>query len=118
MEITAPAPQTAVAGRAEAERRVFAKIGWRLMPLLILSYILNYLDRTNVSFAALTMRDAIGLSVNRSITMCKRLVMSTGLVVGAVAAIWQASAIAGAPAVQRSNRVAGASVLGASYAVG
>jgi MFS transporter, ACS family, tartrate transporter len=62
MEITARPPQTAVAGRAEAERRVFAKIGWRLMPLLILSYILNYLDRTNVSFAALTMRDAIGLS--------------------------------------------------------
>jgi len=47
---------------ADAERRVFAKIAWRLMPLLILSYILNYLDRTNVSFAALTMRDAIGLS--------------------------------------------------------
>ena len=46
----------------EAERRVFAKIGWRLMPILILSYILNYLDRTNISFAALTMRDAIGLS--------------------------------------------------------
>src|SRR5687768_15733697 len=62
MEVTAPAPQAAVVERAEAERRVFAKIGWRLMPLLILSYILNYLDRTNVSFAALTMRDAIGLS--------------------------------------------------------
>ena len=34
-------------------------IGWRLMPLLIVSYILNYLDRTNVSFAALTMNDAM-----------------------------------------------------------
>ena len=47
---------------ADAERRVFAKIGWRLMPILILSYILNYLDRTNVSFAALTMNEAIGLT--------------------------------------------------------
>ena len=47
---------------AEAERRVFAKIGWRLMPILIVSYILNYLDRTNVSFAALTMNEAIGLT--------------------------------------------------------
>ena len=46
----------------EAERRVFAKIGWRLMPILTLSYILNYLDRTNVSFAALTMNEAIGLT--------------------------------------------------------
>ena len=45
-----------------AERRVFARIGWRLMPLLIASYILNYLDRTNVSFAALTMNEALGLT--------------------------------------------------------
>jgi ACS family tartrate transporter-like MFS transporter len=51
-----------VPATAEAERRVFAKIGWRLMPILTLSYILNYLDRTNVSFAALTMNEAIGLS--------------------------------------------------------
>jgi D-galactonate transporter len=48
--------------RAEAERRVFSKIGWRLMPLLILSYVLNYLDRTNVSFAGLTMKGDLGLS--------------------------------------------------------
>jgi D-galactonate transporter len=44
------------------ERLVFAKIGRRLMPLLIVSYILNYLDRTNVGFAALTMNEAIGLT--------------------------------------------------------
>jgi sugar phosphate permease len=49
----------------EAERRVFAKIGWRLMPILTVSYILNYLDRTNVSFAALTMNEAIGLTATQ-----------------------------------------------------
>ena len=49
----------------DAERRVFAKIGWRLMPILTLSYILNYLDRTNVSFAALTMNEAIGLTATQ-----------------------------------------------------
>jgi MFS family permease len=32
------------------------------MPVLIVSYILNYLDRTNISFAALTMNDALGLT--------------------------------------------------------
>ncbi|HLG59068.1 MAG TPA: MFS transporter [Vicinamibacterales bacterium] len=47
---------------AEAERRVFAKIGWRLMPILILSYVFNYLDRNNVGFAGLTMNQAIGLT--------------------------------------------------------
>lgn len=51
--------------RQDAERRVFAKIGWRLMPILTFSYILNYLDRTNVSFAALTMNEAIGLTATQ-----------------------------------------------------
>ena len=55
-------PAVSVASSSARERRVFAKIGWRLMPLLITSYILNYLDRTNVSFAALTMNQALGLS--------------------------------------------------------
>ena len=42
-----------------AERQVFAKIGWRLMPVLTTAYVLNYLDRTNVGFAALTMNQAM-----------------------------------------------------------
>ena len=46
----------------EIERRVFAKISWRLMPLLSCSYVLNYLDRNNISFAALTMNREIGLT--------------------------------------------------------
>jgi ACS family tartrate transporter-like MFS transporter len=45
-----------------AESRVFSKITWRLMPLLIAGYVFNYLDRNNVGFAALTMNRAIGLS--------------------------------------------------------
>jgi sugar phosphate permease len=56
--VTLSAPSVA----PEAERRVFAKIGWRLMPILILAYIFNYLDRNNVGFAGLTMNQAIGLS--------------------------------------------------------
>ena len=50
---------------ADAERRVFAKIGWRLMPILILAYIFNYLDRNNVGFAGLTMNQAIGLTATQ-----------------------------------------------------
>src|SRR5690242_3574763 len=48
-----------------AERQVFAKIGRRLMPVLTTAYVLNYLDRTNVSFAALTMNQAIGLTATQ-----------------------------------------------------
>ena len=49
----------------DAERRIFTKIAWRLMPLLVASYILNYLDRTNISFAALTMNQAVGLTATQ-----------------------------------------------------
>jgi len=66
VEPTAPTMPT-VTDRAaqDAERRIFAKIGWRLMPLLVLSYIFNYLDRNNVGFAGLTMNEAIGLSATQ-----------------------------------------------------
>jgi MFS family permease len=59
-----PAPATgSLAAATDAEvRRVFAKIGWRVMPILTTAYILNYLDRTNIAFAALTMREAIGIT--------------------------------------------------------
>ena len=63
--VTPPPPPPPDADVSAAERRVFTRIGWRLMPLLIASYILNYLDRTNVSFAALTMNDAIGLTAEQ-----------------------------------------------------
>jgi D-galactonate transporter len=35
---------------------------WRLLPFLGLCYLLNYIDRTNVGFAALTMNADLGLS--------------------------------------------------------
>ncbi|HUO91106.1 MAG TPA: MFS transporter [Rhizomicrobium sp.] len=41
---------------------VFAKATWRLIPFMVLLYIVAYLDRVNVSFAALTMNREIGLS--------------------------------------------------------
>jgi MFS transporter, ACS family, tartrate transporter len=40
----------------------FRKIMWRLMPLLTVAYILNYLDRGNIGFAALQMNKEIGLT--------------------------------------------------------
>ena len=49
----------------EAAERVFVKIAWRLMPLLISGYVLNYLDRNNVGFAALTMNRELGLNATQ-----------------------------------------------------
>ncbi len=56
------APPAPVSSTADDQRRVFAKIAWRVMPILTVSYVLNYLDRTNIAFASLTMNRAIGLS--------------------------------------------------------
>lgn len=48
-----------------SDDRVFAKIAWRLMPLLVVGYVLNYLDRNNLGFAALTMNQELGLTATQ-----------------------------------------------------
>jgi MFS family permease len=45
-----------------AEHRLFQKIAWRLLPVLTLAYVFNYLDRNNIGFAALTMNRELGLT--------------------------------------------------------
>jgi ACS family tartrate transporter-like MFS transporter len=47
---------------ADMERRTFRKVILRLMPILIVAFVLNYIDRTNIGFAALTMNRDLGLS--------------------------------------------------------
>ncbi len=44
------------------EARTIGKVSARFLPLLIVCYFVAYLDRVNVSFAALTMRADLGLS--------------------------------------------------------
>jgi MFS transporter, ACS family, tartrate transporter len=44
------------------QRRVLKKTAWRLVPLLTLAYVVNYLDRSNIGFAALTMNKDLGLT--------------------------------------------------------
>ena len=44
------------------EQRTISKVSRRLIPFLMICYFVAYLDRVNVSFAALTMRADIGLS--------------------------------------------------------
>lgn len=50
---------------ADLERRAFSKIAWRLVPILTAGYLLNYLDRNNIGFAALTMNRQIGLTATQ-----------------------------------------------------
>ena len=44
------------------ERSTMRKVYWRLLPLTMVMYFLCYIDRINVSFAALTMNKDIGLT--------------------------------------------------------
>ena len=44
------------------EQRTIAKVSRRLVPFLMLCYFVAYLDRVNVSFAALTMNQDLGIS--------------------------------------------------------
>jgi MFS transporter, ACS family, tartrate transporter len=46
----------------EFQRRTILKVSWRLMPLIVLSYLIAYIDRTNIAFAALTMNKDLGFS--------------------------------------------------------
>jgi MFS family permease len=46
----------------ETEQSAIRKIAWRFVPLLTIAYLFNYLDRTCLGFAALTMNKDIGLS--------------------------------------------------------
>ncbi len=47
---------------AELRSRALAKAAWRFLPILTVAYLFNYLDRTSVGFAALTMNRDIGLN--------------------------------------------------------
>ena len=46
------------------EQRTMARVSARLVPFLIVCYFIAYLDRVNVSFAALTMNKDLGLSAS------------------------------------------------------
>src|ERR1700736_2902662 len=41
------------------------RAAWRVIPLLALGYIVSYIDRANISFAALTMNRDLGLSATQ-----------------------------------------------------
>ncbi|KVD49797.1 hypothetical protein WS61_04325 [Burkholderia sp. ABCPW 11] len=50
---------------ASIEQRAVRKAAWRFIPLLALAYFFNYLDRTSVGFAALTMNRDLGLTATQ-----------------------------------------------------
>ena len=45
----------------EFQRRTIVKVAWRLLPLVVVAYLVAYIDRTNIAVAALTMNKDLGI---------------------------------------------------------
>ncbi|NEX61082.1 MFS transporter [Noviherbaspirillum galbum] len=48
----------------DIERRTLRKITWRIVPFIMLLYFIAYIDRVNIGFAALTMKQDLGFSAS------------------------------------------------------
>ena len=44
------------------QRQTMRKVYWRILPFTFILYLICYLDRVNIGFAALTMNKDLGLS--------------------------------------------------------
>jgi len=53
--------ETPFALSAEESQKLYSKITWRLIPLLFVCYIIAYIDRINVGFAKLQLREVLGV---------------------------------------------------------
>lgn len=49
----------------ELQRSAVRKNGWRFLPILTLAFIINYMDRTSIGFAALTMNHDLGITATQ-----------------------------------------------------
>jgi MFS family permease len=57
-----PTPDASTRGAAAFEDATYRKVTWRLLPCLMLCYLVAYLDRVNVGFARLQMLADLGFS--------------------------------------------------------
>ncbi|MDQ0560164.1 D-galactonate transporter [Rhizobium mesoamericanum] len=62
MTLQTQAPVDGVYAAQAVEDRAYGKVFWRIVPFLMLCYVVAYLDRVNVGFAKLEMSSELGLS--------------------------------------------------------
>src|SRR5471030_2704081 len=61
MEMSIPIAPEATGRDTVAEKQTMRRVSWRLMPFLTLAFLLCYIDRVNLGFAAIQMNVAVGL---------------------------------------------------------
>ncbi|MDM0117672.1 MFS transporter [Variovorax sp. J22R133] len=54
--------ETSPLNETPADRAMYSKINWRIMPLLLAAYVVAFLDRINVGYAQLQMKDTLAFS--------------------------------------------------------
>lgn len=57
--LTSPAAQAAT---DHTDQHLYSKVGWRLLPLLVLCYVVAFLDRINIGFAQVQMKQTLPFS--------------------------------------------------------
>ena len=62
MNATTKPVLTRHAGAVGEDEPLYRKVTWRILPLLIAAYMINYLDRVNIGYAKLQMSAALGFS--------------------------------------------------------
>lgn len=50
--------------KTEIEKRTVRRITWRIVPFIMLLYFIAYIDRVNIGFAALTMKQDLGFTAS------------------------------------------------------
>ena len=60
--MSSTAAMASTEGDPAAKNAIYRKVAWRIMPLVFLCYVANYIDRTNIGIAQLQMRTDLGFS--------------------------------------------------------
>jgi ACS family tartrate transporter-like MFS transporter len=50
--------------QTELETRTLRRVTWRIVPFIMLLYFIAYIDRVNIGFAALTMKQDLGFTAS------------------------------------------------------
>ena len=48
----------------DIEKRTLRRITWRIVPFIMILYLIAYIDRVNIGFAALTMKEDLGFTAS------------------------------------------------------
>src|ERR1700740_1095405 len=62
METTSADNVSTSRGHSDANPRLYSKVSWRILPLLMLCYVIAFLDRINIGYAQLQMKQTLTFS--------------------------------------------------------